>query len=252
MRTAYQESLDVFAHDLIIMCDTVSVLLGKASKALIGQSLQEAEDALSLSDDLNEIQARCTQRAIDLLVLEAPIARDLRQVISSIHIVQDFSRMGTLMQHTAKSARRRYPEFTVPEEYLGYFQEIIRLCTSMLGQIRDILIAPDPEDALKLQEDDDAVDDLHRHLMAILTTRPWKYTTKEAVDMALIARYFERFADHCVNVAAQIIFLVTGLDSSAYLDERKAQEAEKEFAQRFQQLEKQFSRSYRGSLPSEE
>lgn len=120
MRAAYREQMDNFSHDLIIMSDNVHSLMTLASQALVESALQPAEEALSMRDELDELRARCEDRAVSLLALENPMAKDLRQVISSIYIVEDYYRMGRLAQHIAESARRRHPEPVVPNEILGY------------------------------------------------------------------------------------------------------------------------------------
>ena len=107
MRTAYREHLDNFSHDLIVMCDTVRTIMDKASQALLDRALEPAEEALSLTEELDEIRSRCSERAVKLLALENPMAQDLRQVVSSIYIVEDLFRMGQLAQHIADAARRR-------------------------------------------------------------------------------------------------------------------------------------------------
>lgn len=240
MRSAYKENLEAFAHDLIIMCDTVTEILKNASAGLIEQNLQSAEEALSLSDPMDEIRERSTARAIELLALEGPVARDLRQVVSSIYVVEDFDRMGVLAMHVAKTARRRHPESVVPEEYLPYFAEMARLCLQMISKVREILVVPDADVAVFLERDDDAVDDVHSHLMNVLTAREWPHSAREAVDMALMSRFYERFADHCVNVAAQIVFLTSGLNPSAYLAKRRQDEENADMERRLEDIEKQF------------
>lgn len=241
MRTAYREDLDSFAHDLIVMCDSVQTIMSKASHALLGASLQAAEEALSMADELEEIRVRCEERAVELLALEGPVARDLRQVVSSIYIVEDFNRMAALAMHVAKAARRRHPEHAVPERMAGYFTEMARLVTEMAEKTRNILIDPNADAALMLTDDDDAVDDLNEHMLVMLTQREWSYSTREAVDVALLARFYERYADHCVNVAARIVYLTSGLNPDEYLAKRERDEAEADIARRFEELERQFS-----------
>ena len=107
MRTVYRQLLDTFAHDLIVYCDTVDQALSMASEALRDANLQKAEDVLTLSDQAEELRQRCEDRAVELLALENPLARDLRQVVTSIYIVQDFDRIFKLSCHIAKLARRR-------------------------------------------------------------------------------------------------------------------------------------------------
>ena len=84
MRNSYREELNAFAHDLIVMCDGVSAIMHKASQALLTAELQPAEEAISLSDELDEVRLRSEERAVELLALESPVAKDLRQVVSSI------------------------------------------------------------------------------------------------------------------------------------------------------------------------
>lgn len=110
----------------------------------------------------------------------------------------------------------------------------------MIGKVRENLLQPDADVAMILEQDDDAMDDLHSHLMAVLTSKDWRYSTREAVDMALMARFYERFADHCVNVSAQIVFLITGLNPDAYLAKRRKDEEDEEFNRRFDEIERQF------------
>lgn len=240
MRTAYRQQLDEFAHDLIVLCDLTKDTLVKASDAVIRTSLASAEAALSNADQLEEVRIKCEAQAVQLLALETPVARDLRQVVSSIYIVEDFTRMGALAMHVANSVRRRHPEPTVPDEMLGFIREMSRLGADMTDRIRAILIDPNPDHAVELGTEDDAVDDLHHHIMRTLTSRPWPYSTREAVDLALLSRFYERYADHTVNVAARIIYLASGLQPEEFLQKREQEEIEADVERRWAELERQF------------
>ena len=250
MRIAYREHLDNFAHDLIVMCDTVRSIMHHASEALLTASLEPAEESLSRADALEEIRQRCEDRAVQLLALEGPVARDLRQVVSSIYIVEDFGRMAALAMHIAKAARRRHPEHALPQPLLGYFREMARLVEEMGEKTRDLLVDPNADVALVLSEDDDAIDDLNEYMLTMLTMREWPHTTREAVDVALLSRYFERYADHCVNVAARVVYLTSGLSADEYLEKKKRDRADADMAARFAELERQFAnRGQRGPHP---
>lgn len=242
MRTAFREHLDDFAHDLIIMCDAVGSIMAQATEALVYARLEPAEQALSTSDELEEIQTRCEERAVKLLALESPVASDLRQVISSIYIVEDLKRMASLAKHVAKAARRRHPDPVLPEDYRGYFIELGRIVSHMTETTHDLLIDPNADLALGLTHDDDAADDIAEHLLTQLTSEEWPHSTREAVDMTLLARYYERFADHCVNVSARIVYLTTGLSPDQYLAERTRARDKETLERRFKELERQFVR----------
>ncbi|QGU01330.1 hypothetical protein CKALI_02160 [Corynebacterium kalinowskii] len=241
MRTAFRDSLNAFADDLIVLCDTVRITVQKSLTALLESDLQDAEEALSMTEELEEIQQRCEQRAVELLATEGPLARDLRQVVSSIYIVDDLARMGSLAQHIAKSARRRHPSCAVPEPLLPYFAEMARLNIEMVDKVRHLLTNPNADVAMVLVTDDDLIDDLHDHLMMMLTRREWPHGTVAAVDVALLARFLERFADHSVNVAARIVYLATGLTPTEYQERRHQEREEADWAKRFAELEARFS-----------
>ena len=84
--------------------------------------------------------------------------------------------------------------------------------------IRD---SPDTEGALALHTDDDAVDELHHFLVSQTTNAKWQGCISAAVETAMLSRYYERFADHCVNVASRIVFLNTGLNPDEYLAQQQ-------------------------------
>ena len=110
-----------------------------------------------------------------LLALQAPVAGDLRAIVSSIQIVADVDRMGALALHVAKIARRRHPQHALPEEVNGYFAEMGRVAVELGHSAQEVLLTRDPEKAARIREEDDAMDDLHRHLFTVLMDREWKY-----------------------------------------------------------------------------
>ena len=138
MRTEYREHLNAFAEDLQFMSDTVRTVMRYASKALIDGSLEDAEAALTEADTLKEIRVRCEERSMALLALESPVASDLRQVFTSIYIVEDFNRMGTLGRHIASVARLRHPEYVYDETMKPTVVELARLVDTMGELIHDL------------------------------------------------------------------------------------------------------------------
>lgn len=216
MTISYQEHLDAFSRDLTLMCESVTTTLRAATYGLTHTSLQSAEEAMTLTEDLDEIRERCTNRATQLLALEASRARDVRQVLASIYIIEDFHRMGVLAVHIASIARRCYPEPVVAPDLMVQLRALSRLTLEMSEKVQDIVAAPDSEAAVDLAVDDDSVDSIHDEVMNTLRHQPWPYSAQMAVDMALLVRYFERYADHTVNVAQQILFLVTGMTPDHY------------------------------------
>ncbi|WP_439029903.1 phosphate signaling complex protein PhoU [Gordonia terrae] len=210
MRTAYQEQLEALTSVLGEMCELAGTAMSRATQALLQADLAIAEEVIGDTERMSQLTARAEEQSFALLALQAPVAGDLRGVVSGFQIVADADRMGALALHVAKVARRRHPAKALPEEVNGYFAEMGRLAVALAKSAHEVLVTSDPQAALRLQEDDDAMDDLHRHLFTVLMDREWKHGVAAAVDVTLLGRYYERFADHAVLIGRRVVFTATG------------------------------------------
>ncbi|KRD13387.1 PhoU family transcriptional regulator [Mycobacterium sp. Root265] len=210
MRTAYQEQLSSLTVQLGEMCGLAGVAMERATQSLLQADLALAEQVITDHDRITEISVRAEEAAFMLLALQGPVAGDLRAIVSGIQIVADIDRMGALALHVAKIARRRHPQHALPEEVNGYFAEMGRVAVELSRSAQEVLDTLDPEKAARIREEDDAMDDLHRHLFSVLMDKDWKHGVTAAVDVTLLSRFYERFADHAVEVARRVIFTATG------------------------------------------
>lgn len=210
MRVAYNEQMTELADTLGEMAGLAGAAMEKATQALLQADLGLAEQVIGEHEKITELSVIAEERAFALLALQAPVAGDLRSVVSGIQIVSDIDRMGALALHVAKITRRRHPNHVLPEEVNGYFAEMGRIAVALGAGAKEVLETRDPERAAKMHEEDDAMDDLHRHLFSVLMDREWSHGVAAAVDVTLLGRFYERFADHTVEVARRVIFLVTG------------------------------------------
>jgi len=210
MRTAYHEQLDALTNQLAEMCRMAGIAMERATQALLQADLVLAEQVIGDHEQIIAASARAEEGAFVLLALQAPVAGDLRAIVGSIQIVADVERMGALALHVAKIARRRHPQHTLPEEVNGYFAEMGRIAVDLGASARAVLLSRDPEQARLVREEDDAMDDLHRHLFSVMMDREWKHGVAAAVDVTLLGRFYERFADHAVEISRRVIFQVTG------------------------------------------
>ncbi|MHA3019332.1 phosphate signaling complex protein PhoU [Mycobacterium sp. BMJ-28] len=210
MRTAYHEQLDGLNDRLGEMCGLVGQAMEHATQALLQADLVLAEQVITDHERITEISKQAEEEAFVILALQAPVAGDLRAIVSSIQIVADVDRMGALALHVAKIARRRHPQHALPEEVNGYFAEMGRVAVELGNSAQEVLRTLDPDKAAQIREEDDAMDDLHRHLFSVLMDKEWRHGVTAAVDVTLLSRFYERFADHAVEVARRVIFQVTG------------------------------------------
>ena len=210
MREAYQEQLGKLTDELASMSTMVAEAMRNATKALLDADLSLAEQVIDQDIQVDEARARSEEHAFGLLALQAPVAGDLRTVISTIHAAEDLERMGDLALHVAKAARRRHPHHVLPTEIRDDFSEMGEIAVKLAGRVRDVIQTQDVEAARGMESDDDEMDDLHRRLFTVMMSPEWSHGVAAAVDVTLLGRFYERFADHAVAVARRVVFIVTG------------------------------------------
>ncbi len=210
MRTTFHEQLNALTRSIGDMCGHAGTAMQQATQALLDADIVPAEIVIS---DHNNFAIQATQAESDaftLLALQAPVATDLRAVLSGLQNVADVDRMRALALHVAKTARRRHPAHAIPDDVRDYFVEMGRIAVEIGRDAEDVVLSGDPDKAAKLAADDDAMDELHRHLFTILLDRQWPHPVATAVDVTLLSRYYERFADHAVEIGRRVIFQATG------------------------------------------
>jgi phosphate transport system protein len=210
MREAYHVELENLAGNLAAMSLQVADALELATKALLEVDLGLAEQVISDDQKVDDARAQCEEQAYALLALQAPVATDLRTVLAAIHAAESLERMGDLALHVAKAARRRHPEPVLPESVRPYFAEMGQVAVQLARQAEQVIKNKDIEAARLLEAADDQVDDIHKHLFTVIMDRDWPYGVASAVDVTLLGRFYERYADHAVSVARRMVFVVTG------------------------------------------
>jgi phosphate transport system protein len=210
MRTAFHQQLDSLTEMLSDMCGLAGLAMDRATRALLHGDLAMAEQVIGDHDQLAQMQTRAEEAAFALLALQAPVAGDLRLVFGSVQNVADAERMGALALHVAKIARRRHPHHALPDEVKGYFAEMGRIAVDLGNSAKDVVLSRDPKQAAQISREDDAMDQLHRQLFSVLMDTEWKHGVTAAVDVTLLGRFYERFADHAVEIGRRVVFEATG------------------------------------------
>jgi phosphate transport system protein len=210
MREAYHVELEQLADELAGMSSMVGDAMERATRALLETDLALAEQVIGDDAKVDEARSSCEEHAYALIALQAPVATDLRTVLAAIHAAESLERMGDLALHVAKAARRRHPQPVLPEQVRPYFTEMGRVAVSLARQAEQVIQSKDVDKARALEDADDEMDDLHRHLFTVIMDRDWPHGVAAAVDVTLLGRFYERFADHAVSVAKRVVFVVTG------------------------------------------
>jgi phosphate transport system protein len=210
MRNAFHDQLDAIFDDLAEVCCRVEVSVASATKALLTPDASIAEETISKDREIDAARERIEESALELLSLQAPVARDLRIVVAALRMVSDLERMGDLSVHVAKIARLRTPHSAVPEGARPTIERMAEVAEDMVRRTAEIIRGRDVDAAGLLRADDDEMDKLRRTSLTELLSAEWQYGVEAAVDLALLGRYYERIADHAVSVANRVVFVVTG------------------------------------------
>jgi phosphate transport system protein len=210
MRTAFHNQLDALTRSIGDMCGLAGTAMQQATRALLEADIVLAENVIGEHHHLAIQAAQAESDAFTLLALQAPVATDLRAVVSSLQNVADVDRMGALALHVAKTVRRRHPAHAIPADVNDYFVEMGRIAVSIGHNAKDVVLSGDPDKAAELASEDDAIDELHRHLFIVVMDRQWPHPVATAVDVTLLSRYYERFADHAVEIGRRVVFQATG------------------------------------------
>ena len=210
MREEFQADLAEVGRLLVTMAEAVRAAMRRATTALLTADRPAAEAVIARDAEVDELYRHVEQKVSDVIARQAPVATDLRTLITALHVSADLERMGDLAEHVAKTALRRHPSPAVPAELRPVFQQMAEVADRMADKITLVLTKPDADRAAELEHDDDAMDDLERDLFAVLLRDDWPYGAETAIDGALLGRFYERYADHAVNAGQQVVYLITG------------------------------------------
>jgi phosphate transport system protein len=210
MRDAYHAELDDIAERVVRMTHLVAEAMQGATQALLHADLAQAEQVIDDDAHIDALRDDLEHRCFTLFAQQQPVAGDLRLLISTIHLASDLERMGDLAAHVAEIARRRHPEIAVPPPARDIITQMGAVASSLVGKVAEAVQGRDVALARAIDVEDDAMDALRRGLFSLVLSPDWSSGTEAAIDVTLLGRYYERYADHAVSVARRTVFVVTG------------------------------------------
>ncbi|MFM2180409.1 MAG: hypothetical protein RL192_571 [Actinomycetota bacterium] len=210
IRSAYQDELDGVSQSLVDLTNMVTASVVKASKAVQSADLALAEEVIAADLQIDDFQHELDARIIDIIARQQPVASDLRALVTAMRMSADLERMGDLAHHIAKIARLRHPERAIPESCLLTFTEMGHVAEKLSIMVAGVITTRDTEMAMQVEKDDDEMDDLHKKAISTIISQSAGLNVETAIDLTLLGRYYERYADHAVSVARRVYFLVTG------------------------------------------
>ncbi|CAL9516683.1 Phosphate-specific transport system accessory protein PhoU [Nocardiopsis dassonvillei] len=210
MRDTYHEDLDSLSERLIEMTRLARHAIARATTALLDSDLDAAQEVISGDERINRLDQEVEETAFSLMARQQPVASDLRTIITSLYMRGDLERMGDHAVHLAKIARRRHPDSAIPEPVRSIVLEMGHQAEMLVTKAGEVIRHRDPDTALELDEDDDRMDRLRRKLLQRILAPGWEYGVEATMDVTLVGRFYERFGDHAVHVADNLVYMVTG------------------------------------------
>lgn len=209
-RKTFDAQLRELEQQLLKMGSFVEGMLDSAMQALINQDIELANDVIRRDDIADEMDLSIESSCMRLLALQQPMSKDLRIIGTAMKIITDLERIGDYSVDIAKAAKKLSGE--------PYFKPLVdlprmaELTKKMMMDALQAFVERSTEKAIRVSEDDDAVDQLYRALLDELMDymRKDPALVKQSVHLILISRYLERIADHVTNVAERIVFMETG------------------------------------------
>ena len=210
MPTQFQERVDDVSAQLVEITRLVGSAMNRATQALLDADLSLAESVIEADARIDRLSGQVEEKCFDIIALEAPTEADLRIVIGALRMSTSLERMGDLAEHVAKQARLRYPRPSIPQELRGTFAEMGGVAEAIVSKTGSVIATKDVALAADIARHDQRMDALHRELFTIVLSPSWSHGVEAAIDVTLLSRFYERYADHAVSVTRRVVTVVTG------------------------------------------
>lgn len=210
MREVFQQELHEVQERLVEIARLVATSIEQATTAFNDSQVSLAEEVIANDRQIDELASALDEHAIQILARQAPVAKDLRIVVSALRISANLERMGDMSSHIAQLTRYRFPDKVIPKALRPTFRTMGELDVKIAQTIVQLLATEDLRLAEKIRDFDDEVDELHLTVFDTVLGEKWKGEATATVDATLASRYHERFADHAVSIAKKVNYLATG------------------------------------------
>ena len=210
MRDLYVHQLSVLNSKLIEMGKLCENAIQSSVKALLDGNTAAAKEAAGLDDEIDHKEREIESICLKLILSQQPVAGDLRQISSALKMISDMERIGDQAADIAEIVP--HLKGHTPAECVGIknmSEEVIKMVTSSI----DAYVKKDIELAQRVIKNDDIVDDyflkIKSSLVNVISEK--KQDGEYAIDLLMIAKYFERIGDHATNIAEWVEFSITGV-----------------------------------------
>jgi phosphate transport system protein len=207
IRRAFHDELLELHADVVRLAAMAMESIQAGTGALLDFDLSAADGVVAHDKEMDALTHSLEERVYLLLARQQPMAVDLRLLVTTLRVSHELERIGDLMINVAKAARRLYPDGLEPR-MRGIIDRMRQQATVQLQAAADSFAERDPARARALADMDDVQKELFRTIFG--THAGDDAAMQRAVQVALVGRYFERIADHAVNIGERVAYMVTG------------------------------------------
>lgn len=210
MRNVFDEQLSQLNDMLVEMGAMIEKSISRATHAIVSHDEKKAKKAISAEKDIDQLEKEIEAMCLRLLLRQQPVAGDLRLISAALKMITDMERIGDQAADISEIARfltgMKHP---IELESIPLMAELVK---KMVKESIDAFVKRDLELAQKVINDDDAVDNLFIKIkddvIELIQKEP--YNGEQAIDLMMVAKYFERIGDHATNIAEWVVFSITG------------------------------------------
>lgn len=210
MRNNFDFQLENLNSSLVEMGALVEKAIGDAIEALVHQDAAQAKENIQFDSIVNQKERELEHQCMKLLLLQQPVASDLRLVSAVLKMITDLERIGDQAQDISELVILLSNNAYI--KHLDHLAQMAEKTSEMVTKSIDAFVARDMHLAQAVIDSDDAVDELFTQVRSelIALIHADADNGEQAIDLLMAAKYFERIGDHAVNVAEWVIFSITG------------------------------------------
>lgn len=201
LRVGFHRELDAIDQKVVRLFALVSEAVAAANEALLGDDAEALAKVRAGEATIDELMVELEEAIERLLLLQAPVAGELRYALTLIRIVPELERSGDLAEHIAKRAGTGLAAQLTPTAR-GQLERMGIVTAELWRAATDAFADRDPAAGDRLEAQDDELDDLHTELTRELLSGALPAAL--AADATLVARFYERLGDHAVHIAARV------------------------------------------------
>lgn len=210
MRNRFDRELDTLNLELIKMGSMIESAIEYSSKALINQDLSLVKKVNELEIEIDDMERTIESHCLKLLLQQQPVASDLRIISTALKMITDMERIGDNAEDIAEITKNLVNQKFIKD--IVHIPQMAEATTSMVKRSIDAFVNKDKKQAEEVCRSDDIVDNLFDIIKEELIEKIQenKSNGEQAIDLLMIAKYFERIGDHAENIAEWVIFSITG------------------------------------------